>query len=68
MSDAGPALAISGMMMAPEAAVMSEDQMPGHPRGQLGREPLTKTERSSSLKISSGTPEFFRLLARATMA
>lgn len=28
----------------------------------------TSTERSSSWKMSSGTPEFFRLLARATMA
>lgn len=54
--------------MAPETAIMSEDQILGHPRGQMGRESLTKTERSSSLKISSGTPEFFRLLARATMA
>lgn len=28
----------------------------------------TSTERSSSWKISSGTPEFFRLFARATIA
>lgn len=33
-----------------------------------GNSAPTSTERSSNWKISSGTPEFFRLFARATIA
>lgn len=46
--------------------LLSAGVSPGE--GQCGGSAPTSTERSSSWKMSSGTPEFFRLLARATMA